>query len=214
MILLHFGISHRRALDLIGLSSFMFYYRRKRDDLEALALVRSYADEHPTHGQDRMAKVFHRSHGWNHKKTERLYAKLKLANVRKKRLRRLVQPTEPLLQPLAANECRSMDFMSYSLMDGSKVRILNVIDDYNRQYLGFDIGRSLPAPRVTRALDDFIDFHGSPNAYASTMGLNIPATTCNCGPKNIKLSCSSSNRASQRRTATSSDLIGPTVPKC
>jgi putative transposase len=162
MILLHFGISLRRALDLIGLSSFMFYYRRKRDDLEALALVRSYADEHPAHGQDMMAKVFHRSHGWNHKKTERLYAKLKLAKVRKKRLRRLVQPKEPLLQPLAANECWSMDFMSDSLMDGSKVRVLNVIDDYNRQYLGFDIGRSLPAPRVTRALDDFIDFHGKP----------------------------------------------------
>lgn len=52
--------------------------------------------------------------------------------------------------------------MSDSLMDGSKVRVLNVIDDYNRQYLGFDLGRSLPAPRVTRALDDFIDFHGKP----------------------------------------------------
>lgn len=52
--------------------------------------------------------------------------------------------------------------MSDSLMDGSKVRVLNVIDDYNRQYLEFDLGRSLPAPRVTRALDDFIDFHGKP----------------------------------------------------
>ncbi len=52
--------------------------------------------------------------------------------------------------------------MSDSLMDGSKLRVLNVIDDYNRQYLGFDIGRSLPALRVTRALDDFIDFHGKP----------------------------------------------------
>ncbi len=72
MILLHFGISLRRALDLIDLSSFIFFYRYKRDDLEALTLVRSYADDHLTHGQDRMAKVFHRSHGWNYKKTERL----------------------------------------------------------------------------------------------------------------------------------------------
>jgi putative transposase len=55
-----------------------------------------------------------------------------------------------------------MDFMSDSLMDGSKVRVLNGIDDYNRQYLRFDLGRSLPAQRVTRALDDFIDFHGKP----------------------------------------------------
>jgi putative transposase len=95
-----------------------------------------------------------------HKKTERLYAKLKQAKLRKKRLRRLAQVKEPLLQPLAANECWSIDFMSDSLMNGSKVRVLNVIDDYYRQCLGFDPGPFLPAPRVTRVLDDFIDFHG------------------------------------------------------
>ena len=124
--------------------------------------MRAYADENPAHSQDKMAKVFHKSHKWNHKKTERLYAKLKLAKLRKKRLHRLVQVKEPLVRLLAANECWSMDFMSYSLMDGSKVRDLNVIDDYDRQYLGFDPGRSLPAPRVTRALVDFINFHGKP----------------------------------------------------
>jgi putative transposase len=117
-----------------------------------------------------VAKVLNKRHGWKHKKTERLYAKLKLAKLRKKRLRRLVQAKESLMQPLAANECWSMDFMSDSLMDGSKVRLLNVIDDYNRQYLGFDIGSSLPAPRVTRALDDFIDFHGKPKCIRIVNG--------------------------------------------
>ena len=43
-----------------------------------------------------MAKVFNSTQGWNHKKTERLYAKLKQAKLRKKRLRRLVQVKEPL----------------------------------------------------------------------------------------------------------------------
>ena len=37
-----------------------------------------------------------------------------------------------------------------------------MIDDYNRQYLGFDLSRLIPVPRVTRALDVFIDFHGKP----------------------------------------------------
>ena len=159
---MRFRISLRRALALINLTPSMYYYRRKRDDKPALELMRAYADENPAHGQDMMAKVFNKTQGWNHKKTERLYAKLKLARLRKKRLRRLVKAKDPLLQPLAANECWSMDSMSYSLMDGSKLSVLNVIDDYNRQYLGFDIGRSLPAPRVTRALDDFIDFNGKP----------------------------------------------------
>jgi len=109
-----------------------------------------------------VANVLNKRFGWNHKKTERLYAKLKLSKLHKKRLRRLVQVKETLMKPLAANECWSMSIMSDSLMDGSKLRVLNVIDDYNRQYLGFDNGRSLPAPRVTCALDDFIDFHGKP----------------------------------------------------
>ena len=132
LILMRFRISLRRALALINLTPSMYCYRRKRDDQPALELMRAYADENPAHGQDMMAKVFHKSHGWNHKKTERLYAKLKLAKLRKKRLQRLVQVKEPLVQPLAPNECWGMDFMSDSLTDGNKVRVLNVIDDYNR----------------------------------------------------------------------------------
>jgi hypothetical protein len=104
MILVRFSISLRRALALMNLAPSMYDYRRKRDDQPALELMRAYADENPAHGQDMMAKVFNKTHGWNHKKTERLYAKLKLAKLRKKRLRRLVQVKEPLMQPLAANE--------------------------------------------------------------------------------------------------------------
>jgi hypothetical protein len=99
MILVHFSISLRRALALLNLSPSMFYYHRKRADQPALGLMRAYADENPAHGQDMMAKVFNKRFGWNHKKTERLYAKLKLAKLRKKRLRRLVQVKEPLMQP-------------------------------------------------------------------------------------------------------------------
>jgi putative transposase len=52
--------------------------------------------------------------------------------------------------------------MSDSLTDGSIVCVIHVFDDYILQYLGFDLGRSLPTPRVTRVLDNFIDFHGKP----------------------------------------------------
>ncbi len=139
---MRFRISLRRVLALINLTPSMYYYRRKRDDKPALELMSAYADENPALGLHLLSNVFQMCIVCNHKKTERLYAKLKLAKLRKKRLRRLVQVKEPLLQALAAYECWSMDFMSDSLMDASKVRVLNVIDDYNRQYLGFDRGRS------------------------------------------------------------------------
>ena len=91
-----------------------------------------------------------------------VYHKLRLPVVRKRRLRRLVEPVEPLVQPIVENETWSMDFMSDSLMGGGKVRVLNVIEDYNREYLGYDVARSLPAERVIRTLDDLIDFYGKP----------------------------------------------------
>jgi hypothetical protein len=53
-----------------------------------------------------------------------------LAIIREKRLRRLVQRHEPLLQQLVANEFWSMDFMSDGLLDESKELILYFIDDY------------------------------------------------------------------------------------
>jgi transposase InsO family protein len=53
----------------------------------------------------------------------------------------------------------------------------------------------------------------SPNAYASTMGLNIPATTCSFGQKNGGSCCSLFSRESLHRIATSSALTAPTVPK-
>ena len=128
-----YDITLRRALRLIGLSSSMYYYKPKRDDSEALKLMSDYAEENPTHGQDVMVKVFHKSHGWNHKKTVRLYHKLRLPVVRKRRLRRLVEPVESLVQPIVENETWSMDFMSDSLMGGGKVRVLNVIEDQDER---------------------------------------------------------------------------------
>jgi len=162
VILKAYDITLPRALRLIGLSSSMYYYKPKRDDSEPLKLMSDYADENPTLGQDMMVKVFHKSHGWNHRKTVRLYHKLRLPIIGKRRLRRLVEPVEPLVQPIVENETWSMDFMSDSLMDGGKVRVLNVLEDYNRENLGYDVARSLPAERVTRTLDDLIDFYGKP----------------------------------------------------
>ena len=102
-------------------------------------------------------QVLLRREGWkdNHKRVYRIYCEVGLHLRRKKNKRiksaRNRKPTDGTSSSLP--KCWSMDFMSDSLMDGSKVRVLNVIDDYNRQYLGFDLGRSLPAPRVTRVLD-------------------------------------------------------------
>ncbi|EEP93582.1 ISxcd1 transposase, partial [Yersinia aldovae ATCC 35236] len=63
----------------------------------------------------------------------------------KKRLKR--EKPEPLTVPENSNECWSMDFMYDQLSDGRSVRLLNVIDDFNREALAIEVDFSLPASR-------------------------------------------------------------------
>jgi putative transposase len=69
--------------------------------------------------------------------------------------------------PEAPNLVRSMDFMADSLEDGRQFRLLNVLDDFNREGLGIEVDFSLPAERVIRSLNQIIEWRGKPqqNAY-------------------------------------------------
>lgn len=66
----------------------------------------------------------------------------------------------PLAVPDRPNETWSMDFMADRLGDDRAFRLLNVLDDFNREGLGIDPDFSLPAERVTRSLDWIIDWRG------------------------------------------------------
>jgi len=79
----------------------------------------------------------------------------------RKRLNR--EKPEPLAVPEAINEVWSMDFMHDQLSDGRCLRLLNVIDDYNREALGTEVDFSLPSERVIRALEQIIEWRGRPN---------------------------------------------------
>lgn len=99
---------------------------------------------------------------WNHKRVYRIYKDLEL-NLRIKPKKRLVRERpEPLVVPECINQCWSMDFMHDQLSDGRTYRLFNVIDDCNREGLGIEVDLSLPALRVTRALDQIIEWRGKP----------------------------------------------------
>jgi putative transposase len=55
--------------------------------------------------------------------------------------------------PEAPNLVWSMDFMADRLVDGRQFRLLNVLDDFNREGLGIEVDVSLPAERVVRSLN-------------------------------------------------------------
>ena len=103
-----------------------------------------------------------KGHGWNHKRVYRIYRELEL-NMRikpKKRLKR--EKPEVLSVPDHPNTVWSMDFMADRLEDMRAFRLLNVVDDFNREGLGIEVDFSLPAERVTRSLERIIEWRGLP----------------------------------------------------
>ena len=105
-----------------------------------------------------------KGHGWNHKRVYRIYRDLEL-NLRIKPKKRLKRETpEELAVPEQPNVMWSMDFMADRLDDTRAFRLLNVLDDFNREGLGIEADFSLPAERVIRSLDRIIEWRGKPLA--------------------------------------------------
>lgn len=103
-----------------------------------------------------------KGHLWNHKRVYRIYCALEL-NLRikpRKRLKRDVP--DALAVPERPNVTWSMDFMADRLEDGRAFRLLNVLDDFNREGLGIEVDFSLPAERVIRSLNNIIEWRGKP----------------------------------------------------
>jgi putative transposase len=99
---------------------------------------------------------------WNHKRIYRIYCELKL-NLRIKPRQRLDrEKPQPLAVPDAINQCWSMDFTHDQLANERSFRSLNIIDDFAREALGVEVDFSLPAIRVTRTLDQIIEWRGAP----------------------------------------------------
>jgi len=73
--------------------------------------------------------------------------------------RRRIKRDHPyeLSVPMSINQVRSMDFMSDSLGDSSKLRTFNLTDDYNCKGLTIEVDRSLPSVRIIRTLEQVIE---------------------------------------------------------
>ena len=103
-----------------------------------------------------------KGHPWNHKRVYRIYRDLEL-NLRIKPRRRLKRDRpDELAVPQAPNHVWSMDFMADQLEDGRPFRLLNVLDDFNREGLGIEVDFSLPTERVIRSLNRIIEWRGKP----------------------------------------------------
>ena len=101
-------------------------------------------------------------HGWNHKRIYRVYCALKLNQVRRTKKRVPLRVRVPLNAPARLNDTWAMDFMGDTLYSARRYRILNVLDEGNREALAIEVDVSLPSERVVTVLEQLVAIHGAP----------------------------------------------------
>jgi putative transposase len=154
----------------------MYYYESVKDDGEVEDKLREYGEKFPARGFPEYFKRIRREGlQWNHKRVRRVYRKLGMAR-RKKMKRRIPNPEKTnLLQPIKPNLTWSMDFMEDRLENGRKVRILNILDDYNREALAIEVDYSFPAHKVVKMLKRVIEWRGKPEEIRTDNGTEFLA---------------------------------------
>ena len=158
------GVSQRQACVTVSVPRSSIQYRAKfKNDTPVINALQALVEKHPAIGfWQSHFRLRRKGHTWNHKKVYRVYTSLKL-NIRRRFKKRLpTRVKQALFRPEAINHVWSIDFMSDSLWDGRKFRVLNVVDDYNRQMLAMEADFSLPALRVIRVLEYLKEFRGLP----------------------------------------------------
>jgi putative transposase len=128
-------------------------------------------------------------HPWNHKRVYRVYCALKLNQVRRTKKRVPTRVKVPLDAPPILNDTWAMDFMGDTLYTARQYRVLNVIDEGNREALAIEVDVSLPSERVVAVLSQLVAIHGAPRRIRCDNGPEFVAEVLRawCAQQGIQL---------------------------
>jgi putative transposase len=101
--------------------------------------------------------------------------------------------------PATSNDVWSMDFTHDQLSDGRGIRLLSVIDYFNREGLAIDVDFSLPAERVIRSLNRVSNWRGRPGAMRCDAGPEYIGGALQRSARNAAFVSNRSNPASRSR---------------
>lgn len=149
------GYSERRACQLMDMNRRTYRRPVKPDrDAELRRRLRELAEERRRFGSPRL-HILLRREGLvvNHKRVERVYREEGLSlRLRRRRKRpshlRVVAPG-----PTESNQHWAMDFVSDSLDNGRRIRVLTVVDLWDRRSPCLEPDRSITGERVARMLE-------------------------------------------------------------
>ena len=167
--------SQRRACGLVGMDPRVYRYRSRRgDDTGLRKRLRDLAAERRRFGYRRLHILLKREGvEINRKKLYRLYKEERLTVRRRGGRKRALGTRAPMTIPQEANQRWSLDFVSDTLVDGRRFRILCIIDDFSRECLAAVVDNSISGVRVARELDRIADDRGYPCLVVSDNGTEL-----------------------------------------
>ena len=149
----------------------IWYYKSTLDDSEVIEKLQEYVEKKPNRGFDNYFKRIKREgYTWSRNRVLRVYREMGLVRRPKKRRKLPDGLRKPLDTASALNEVWSMDFMSDSFEDGRTLRVLNIIDDHNRESLAIEGSLSMPSARVIRVLEQLQEEIGLPKYIRTDNG--------------------------------------------
>jgi putative transposase len=146
------GYSQRRACGLVGMEPRIYRYCSSRpDDAGLRRRLRELAAERRRFGYRRLHLLLKREGVTvNRKKLYRLYKEERLTVRKRGGRKRALGTRAPMAIPQDPDQRWSLDFVSDTLTDGRRFRILCVIDDFSRECLAATVDNSLSGERVAR----------------------------------------------------------------
>jgi len=175
------GLTVCQACRIARLSRAAFYRPPKPDpdrDAAVITALQGVVAEDARWGfwkcYDRLRTL---GHDWNHKRLHRVYCALRLNLPRRVKKRVPTRERQPLEAPQELNRIWALDFMADRLYDGRPFRVLNVLDEANREALAIEPARSLPSLRVVAVLEQLVAVHGPPAAIRCDNGPELIAET-------------------------------------
>ena len=171
------NVSQRRACRVLGQSRSTQRYRARRpaDEAELLREMRALIRRRPRFGAERIHRLL-LARNWqvNFKRVHRLWKREHLQVPRKQhRRRRSYGGSENSCVRRRAqhkDHVWSYDFLTDRTEDGRQLRLLAVIDEYTRECLAIEVGRSFTADDVVGILQYLFAVRGAPTYIRSDNG--------------------------------------------
>lgn len=158
-------LSERRACAILDVNRKMLHYRSvKRDDPVLRGRIQEIARSRIRYGY-RWITVLLRREGWmvNVKRVRRMYREEGLAlRVRAPKRRRAAMVREQRVLATAPNQSWSMDFMHDVLANGSKIRLLIIVDNYSRESLALEVDYGFKSTQVVEVLRRLVAERAAP----------------------------------------------------